>query len=412
MAGTATPTRPTRREPRADAAPDRLAWIDNLRVVVIVGVVGAHVGQVYALDVGWYYEERTASGVFEGLLAAVFAPGLLFGMGLLFLVAGLFTPPSFDRKGAGRFLADRGWRLAVPSVVYFFAVNPAMDYLGAHAEGTGESLDDYFRRTYLDDVGFGIAWFIFALFVFSVGYAAWRSRHPARTEDAGPLPRRDVIRVMVFVAVASYAVRLAWPFLDTDVLGGMNLWEYPQMVALFVLGVLARERGWLTGGLPADVRRACGRAALLGLALAVPLAVGITFVDDADPFLGGLRLEATLIPVVEAMITVGTSLWAVDWFGRRWNRATPLVRAAGRGSFVAYVVHAPILVLLAVLLRDVGVPAEVKYVVVFALTVVAAFGVGWLLDRRRRAQADAKDAADAPAARPKNVPSPSDMPLT
>jgi peptidoglycan/LPS O-acetylase OafA/YrhL len=117
--------------------------------------------------------------------------------------------------------------------------------------------------------------------------------------------------------------------------------------------------------------------------MAVPLAVGLTLADDADPFLGGLRLEATLIPVGEAMVTVGMSLWAVDWFRRRWNRSTPLVRAMGRGSFVAYVVHAPILVVLAVLLRDVDVVAEVKYVVVFAMTVVLAFGTGWLLDRRR-----------------------------
>jgi peptidoglycan/LPS O-acetylase OafA/YrhL len=188
---------------------------------------------------------------------------------------------------------------------------------------------------------------------------------------------------MVFIVVASYAVRLVWPFLDTGAVVGLNLWEYPQMITLFTLGVLARERGWLDDGLPADVRRTCGRAALVGVGLAVPLAVGITFADDADPYLGGLRLEATLIPLFEALVTVGMSLWAVDWFRRRWNRASPLVRAMGRGSFVAYVVHAPILVVLAVLLRDVDVVAEVKYVVVVAATVAAAFGVGWLLDRRR-----------------------------
>jgi hypothetical protein len=36
----------------------RRAWIDNLRVAVIVGVIGARVAIMYVLDVGWYYGRR------------------------------------------------------------------------------------------------------------------------------------------------------------------------------------------------------------------------------------------------------------------------------------------------------------------------------------------------------------------
>ncbi len=90
-----------------------------------------------------------------------------------------------------------------------------------------------------------------------------------------------------------------------------------------------------------------------------------------------------LIPVLEAMITIGMSLWLVDWFGRRWNHSTSLVRTFGRSSFVAYLVHAPFTIAFAVALRDVGVPAEVKFVVVFALSVTASFGLGWLVTRSR-----------------------------
>jgi peptidoglycan/LPS O-acetylase OafA/YrhL len=52
---------------------------------------------------------------------------------------------------------------------------------------------------------------------------------------------------------------------------------------------------------------------------------------------------------------------------------------------VAYLVHAPITVILAVALRDVSVPAEVKFLVVFALAVVASFGLGSLVTRSRMA---------------------------
>lgn len=369
-----------------ERASHRQAWIDNLRVAVIAGVIGAHVSQIYALDVGWYYEERTASEVTKAVLAGVFAPGVLFGMGLLFLVAGLFTPRAFVRKGGRRFVADRLWRLALPAVAYLFVVNPAMDFFGDRAVGSREGVAHYFSHTYRDDVALGVAWFIAALFAFSCGYAAWRSRHPAGGgAGASPLRGSDLVKAGAFIAVASFAVRLAWPFLATDEVLGLNLWEYPQMLALFVLGALAEERGWLVGGLPPRLRRACGRAGALGVGLAGLLGVIITVGVDPDPFLGGLRLQATVIPVVEAMMTVGVSLWAVDWFRRRWNRAGTLVQNVGRASFAAYIVHAPITVVLAVALRNAAVPAEVKLVVVFAATLIASFGLGLLFTRSRAA---------------------------
>jgi hypothetical protein len=361
----------------------REAWIDNVRVAVIIGVIGAHVAMIYALDVGWYYEERTASEVAKAILAALFAPGLLFGMGLLFFVAGLFTPRAFARKGPWRFAGDRALRLGVPTLVYLFVVNPAMNFWGDHAMGYGESVPDYFRRTYFDDVELGVAWFIAGLLVFSFLYAAWRSRHPARGAADRSLRHADLLTAAVFIAVASFVVRLAWPFLGTGELIGLNVWEYPQMLALFTLGALAEERGWLVDGLPDALRRTCGRAAAVGVALAVLLAVTITLTDDPDPFLGGLHAQATLIPVIEALITVGMSLWAVDWVRRRWNRGGSFVRGIGHSSFAAYLVHAPITIAFAISMRDIDVPAELKFVVVFTLSVVASFSLGLLLTRSK-----------------------------
>lgn len=163
----------------------------------------------------------------------------------------------------------------------------------------------------------------------------------------------------------------------------LNLWEYPQMAALFALGVLAQEREWLSDGLSPQLRRACGRAAAVGLVLAVLVGVGISITDDPEKFLGGLHFEATLILLIEATLTLAMSLWVIEWFRRRGNRAGSLVPALGRASFAAYLVHVPITVLLAIILREVGVPAELKLLSVYALGVVASFGLGWVSTRSR-----------------------------
>jgi hypothetical protein len=359
----------------------REAWIDNLRLAIIVGVIGSHVSVIYALDVGWWYEERTASEIARAVLAGVFAPGLLFGMGLMFYVAGWFTPSAFARKGPRRFVIDRLWRLGLPAVIYLLVVNPAMNFVGARAMGEGESVADYFRGTYRDDVEFGVAWFIVALLLFSTGYALWRSRHPVPPNGLVPLRHGDLVKAGVFIAAASFLVRLEFPVLSGDRAWTLNLWEYPQMIALFALGVLARERGWLSDPLPPRLRRSCGLAAAVGVALAALAGAAIAMTDDPDPFLGGLRFEATLIPLSEATLALGMSLWLVDWFRRRANRAGRLTGALGRATFAAYLLHAPITIAMAIALRDLGFPAELKFLGVFVLGAVASFGLGWLFTR-------------------------------
>ena len=374
-------TAPPRSSAVTEESSGRAAWMDSLRVAVIVGVIGSHVSVIYALDVGWWYEERTAGEIAKAALAGVFAPGLLFGMGLMFFVAGWVTPPAFERKGARRFVVDRLWRLGVPTAVYLFLVNPGMNFFGARAMGEGEKVADYFRRTYWDDVELGIAWFMAALLMFSLAYALWKGRHPARAGGILPLRPIDLVKAGVFIVVASFLVRLEFPVLSGEAMLTLNLWEYPQMIALFTLGVLARERGWLSNALSPELRRTCGWAAAVGLVLAALVGVGIAITDDPEPFLGGWRLEATLIPLVEATLALGMSLWLIDWFRRRANRGGPLVGGLGRASFTAYLLHVPITILFAITLREVGVPAEVKFLIVFGLGLVASFGLGWLFTR-------------------------------
>jgi hypothetical protein len=48
-------------EPTSGREESRRAWMDNLRVAVIVGVIVTHVATTYVLDIDWYYEERTAT---------------------------------------------------------------------------------------------------------------------------------------------------------------------------------------------------------------------------------------------------------------------------------------------------------------------------------------------------------------
>src|SRR5512139_1140189 len=90
----------------------RFLYLDNLRMAVITLVVVMHTAIMYGAEGAWYYHEAgekdTLTFVIMMLLGGI---GTAFVMGLLFLVAGYFTPRVYDRKGAGRFLVDRLKRL-------------------------------------------------------------------------------------------------------------------------------------------------------------------------------------------------------------------------------------------------------------------------------------------------------------
>jgi glucans biosynthesis protein C len=154
------------------------------------------------------------------------------------------------------------------------------------------------------------------------------------------------------------------------------------MATLFAFGALAGERGWLDP-IPDWLRRACGRASIIG-ALGLVLIVGaVALAGYEDPFLGGWHLQALAEPTTEATIAVAMSLWLLGWFGRRWNHQTRLARSLGRASFAAYIIHPPVLVLLSGGLSSVTIAAEVKFVAVAVLGVASSFTLGWYMTKVR-----------------------------
>ena len=105
----------------------------------------------------------------------------------------------------------------------------------------------------------------------------------------------------------------------------------------------------------------------------------------------GVALEVGVVTddegtaVIHAMVAreIGTELWMLEWCRWHWNHGGLASRVLGRASYAAYVVHPPIVVVFAIALRAAPLPVEVKFLVVAAAGVAAAFTVGWLATRSR-----------------------------
>ncbi|HVD58650.1 MAG TPA: acyltransferase family protein, partial [Thermoleophilaceae bacterium] len=114
----------------------RLAYLDNLRVILVVGVIAVHTAIVYGVDGSFYlegYEEMGSGGV--AVITVFVAVGFLFGLGAFFLIAGRLSGPSLDHKGPRPFVRDRLIRLGIPVVFYVLVIAPPMEYAKYREEG-------------------------------------------------------------------------------------------------------------------------------------------------------------------------------------------------------------------------------------------------------------------------------------
>ena len=124
----------------------RLAYLDNLKVLMVVGVIVAHATFAWT-DVGnWVVKEEQLREPWLSLVTVVAAIAGLFGLGLFFLIAGTFTPRSFERKGPGRFLLDRTIRLGVPMLFFIIVFSPPVEYVDDEHPGDDARLLGLHRR--------------------------------------------------------------------------------------------------------------------------------------------------------------------------------------------------------------------------------------------------------------------------
>ena len=173
--------------PAPTAGRGRRPALDNLRVALIAAVIVIHGVMGYAAFIdGWPYADVQEVHLPDAaviVVFALFAPSGLFMMALLFLVAGLLTAPSVDRKGPARFARARLLRLGIPFALFALLVWPSLLYgLYRPLGHTRLGYSGVLPGTLPDS---GPLWFVGVLLLLSLGYAGLRGLH-GREPPRGP----------------------------------------------------------------------------------------------------------------------------------------------------------------------------------------------------------------------------------
>lgn len=364
----------------ADRAPtSRLVYLDNLKWVLVAGIIAAHAATAYGAAGAWIYTEPTLSPLAQIVFSAPMEVGIFFGLGTFMLVAGLLTPRSLARKGAHRFLGERLLRLGAPLLVTLVVVTPAVVWLIVEVLGYPMAMPDILRwqLQHLEPMQM---WFVAVLLLFTICYAGWRWLRPATKTEATSLRIRHLVVAAALIAAFSFLVRLVFPIGSQQPFSA-HLWMWPQLAVLFAVGVLAGERGWLDERPSALIRRACWLAPLPALAVVAWMVVAYGASSPTIPPAGGWHWQAALLAIAEGVVAVGFSLALVDLFRQAGQWSGRLVSALGRDSYAAFFLQLPVLTALELGLRRFAWPGEAKLAVVAPAGVVLCFALAWAIRR-------------------------------
>jgi hypothetical protein len=355
--------------PKAKAG--RLLYVDNIRVFLTVLVILHHLMIIYSGNGSWIYNENLQDAVTSTVGRWFCSVNQSFFMGLFLFISAYFVPASYDRKGPGRFLVDRLIRLGIPLVIYGWMIRPLWIY---NTWSFSNPFWTWYRGEYFRVYGYiggGPLWFIEVLLIFACFYALYRAFKPQPVEEipAARFPRDRAIVLFAFLlGIVSFVVRIWFPQNSSIAELNLQLANFPQYIALFVLGLMAYPRNWLVT-LP---ERTAHRWMLVVVVLsALPLLVGF----ERNPQAGrGPELMFSLISAWwEAFMCVGMCIAVVSLFRRYANQQGQFAGWSSRNAYTAYLIHEPVITSMAMAIAGLALYPLIKFALMGLVSVPLIF---------------------------------------
>lgn len=373
------PSSPTVAGERAVHPASRWYYLDWLRVLAILTVFLYHVAILF--DYGESTMIRNPQldwGL--SILARILE---LWGMPLFFVVAAVATFFSLTSRDNWHFLAERFKRLIIPFLLGIFLLGPPFMYLQRISQGQfrgsfWQFLPHYFEGWYLFGGNFvwtGVhLWFLFLLFLFSLLFLPLfrylkRSNLVPVVLHKLPWLQGELFLVVpvVFTAIIEALVNLQPDTWGARIFGGWSLFTY---LAFFLSGYLLALNPQAMG----SFERYRVSTLLLG--------VGTTLIYIVLVH-GGYGYSSYTIPF-SVLRALNVWLWLATLLGfaSRYLNMNNLLRAqANQAVLPFYILHIPVIVLVALFLIPWNIPVLAKFVLIAVVSFVIILGLYQIIVR-------------------------------
>ncbi len=365
---------------------NRLIYLDNIRVLLTILVVATHLAITYGPSGPWVYYERTSDSITNFILTMFFSINLAFLMGCFLIFSGYFVPEAFERKGALKFLSSRCFRLGIPGLLYFFILHPTVVYIEEFFIDKSINVSYWTFLTdsllHFDNFGVGPLWFVFALLIFSFVYVLGRLViKPLQTKEKS-LSNRTVFIFTVVITLVLIAVRVTIP---KNMAFSIKFSYFLKYIGFFVLGVINYRRKWFQN-LTGPVVKIWSKITLVTLLIwpvmfvfGGGLNIGIdeftkgAKMGNLTPFLGGMNWQTISYAIWETFFSMGACISLFNLFQQRFNYQGKLLKNMSLSAYTVYLIHTPIIALLAYGLRDIQIYPLLKFILVSIIGVSICF---------------------------------------
>lgn len=369
--------------------PERLFFIDNLRVLLIILVVTAHVSLTYGSPEGanaWYYYEpnKLLSTYLLTIFTAILAS---FIMGFFFMISGYFTPGSYNHKGPKAFLLDRLLRLGIPLVFYIFVIGPFLKYISLFKSGAYKLSFWHFYATdilHFKIFDVGPLWFIEVLLIFTLIYYFYRlmtRKFSAVSQKENKTPGNIAIIVFILVlALFSFLVRLYYP-LGKELLG-VEIGYMPQYALMYAVGIIAYYNNWFI-----KLPNSMGKLWLIIAAITILLWPVLILCGGALKgydvfFVGGLHWQAFAYALWESFDCLAIVIGLSVLFRNKLNYQGKLAKIMSKNAYTVFIIHPLVIVFLSYSIIKIAIHPMLKFVLVSFVGVALCFLVSQYIIRK------------------------------
>jgi glucan biosynthesis protein C len=346
--------------------------MDALRGFMMLLGVLFHAAHVFALKTPNFIKDGQTSTFFDGLIMIIHS----FRMPVFFAVAGFFTKLVLDFKGPEVMIRHRVNRILVPFLFSYFIICPLIEMLVAQLGGllsVGLAMD-ILTRTFALRLSTYHFWFIYFLFLYCLGYyLIWKSGWQGirKLESALSQFFRKFSGTPWVILLAGSV----WSALFI-LRGHRAMIDYSPALLPSIPVLMVYASYFFTGIILFLVR---DEHALLfrnwRLYLSVAALTGWGYLMAMN----NLAVAASPVPVwLIASLLNSLMAWlmlfgCMGLFGNFFSVRSKTVMFLSDSAYWVYIIHHPVILILAGLMGPVWMPLPVKYLVVVLLTFLIGF---------------------------------------
>ncbi|MFX1507752.1 MAG: acyltransferase family protein [Promethearchaeota archaeon] len=376
-------------------ATNRVFYIDNIRIYLTILVILHHLAICYGGSGDWPIHESDFYTIDMSTVIILTLFNIVnqsYFMAFFFLLAGYFTPRSFEKKGTRIYVKDRFIRLGIPLVVYIIFVSPLVALLLHNYAYRGSTpyislLDVWYNRIEEMTIGIDHLWFLLALLIFVLTYVLYRliwdrySLTYSQLFFSQKFPRNRVIVSSIgIIALITYIMR-GFFLIGETIAFNFQLGHFTHYMFFFWVGIVAYHGKWFDH-LSDTQAKQWTTVAGVSIPLLVVLMVGLidfTSSDPFGPFLGGFTYQSLVYSIWETIALVSISITVLHLFQKKFNYHNPFLKDLATSTYTAYIIHALIIISFTIILLPVDLPAMAKFIIIGGIGVPSIFLISYTI---------------------------------